>query len=76
MPLCLAGRVTIDYRLRRTFPVAVNDGTKQVGALDWKLGYQKLDWGNRFLVVGGLRDLTPIDIPALTRPGATHREIR
>ena len=37
---------------------------------EWSLGWQKLDWGNRFIVLGGLRDLNPIDIPALTRPGA------
>jgi len=42
--------------------------------LDWNLGYQKLDWGNRFLVLGGLRDLNPIDFPALTRPGMLQRE--
>lgn len=41
--------------------------------LEWKLGWQKLDWGNRYLVVGGLRDLNPIDIPALTRPGMLQR---
>jgi hypothetical protein len=43
-------------------------------SLDWNLGWQKLDWGNRFLVVGGLRDLNPIDIPALTRPGMLQRD--
>ena len=42
--------------------------------LDWKLGWQKLDWGNRYLVVGGLRDLNPIDIPALLRPGMLQRD--
>src|SRR6476620_10024771 len=42
--------------------------------MEWTLGYQKLDWGNRFLVLGGLRDLNPIDIPALTRPGMLQRE--
>ena len=42
--------------------------------LEWTLGWQKLDWGNRYLVVGGLRDLNPIDIPALTRPGMLQRE--
>jgi len=42
--------------------------------LEWNLGYQKLDWGNRFLVLGGLRDLNPIDFPALTRPGMLQRE--
>src|SRR4029453_8874173 len=42
--------------------------------LDWTLGYQKLDWGNRYIVLGGLRDLNPIDIPALTRPGMLQRD--
>lgn len=42
--------------------------------LDWKVGWQKLDWGNRYLVIGGLRDLNPIDIPALTRPGMLQRD--
>ncbi len=41
---------------------------------EWSLGWQKLDWGNRYIVVGGLRDLNPIDIPALTRPGMLQRE--
>ena len=51
-------------------------GRQDVAAmpLEWTLGYQKLDWGNRFLVLGGLRDLNPIDIPALTRPGMLQRE--
>ena len=42
--------------------------------LEWSLGWQKLDWGNRYIVVGGLRDLNPIDIPALTRPGMLQRD--
>jgi hypothetical protein len=42
--------------------------------LEWTVGYQKLDWGNRLLVLGGLRDLNPIDAPALTRPGMLQRE--
>ena len=42
--------------------------------LEWSLGWQKLDWGNRFIVLGGLRDLNPIDIPALTRPGMLQRD--
>jgi hypothetical protein len=42
--------------------------------LEWILGWQKLDWGNRYLVIGGLRDLNPIDIPALTRPGMLQRD--
>ena len=39
-------------------------------ALDWRIGYQKLDWGNKYIVFGGLRDINPIDIPAALRPGA------
>jgi hypothetical protein len=52
------------------------NGRNDVGGapLEWKLGWQKLDWGNRYLVVGGLRDLNPIDIPALTRPGMLQRD--
>ena len=52
------------------------NGRHQVAAmpLEWTLGYQKLDWGNRFIVLGGLRDLNPIDIPALTRPGMLQRD--
>jgi len=38
-------------------------------SLDWRLGYQKLDWGNRYFALGGLRDLMPLDIPAAVRPG-------
>ena len=51
-------------------------GRQRIAAmtLEWTLGYQKLDWGNRFLVLGGLRDLNPIDIPALTRPGMLQRD--
>jgi hypothetical protein len=49
---------------------------QQVGGmpLEWTLGWQKLDWGNRYIVIGGLRDLNPIDIPALTRPGMLQRD--
>ena len=32
-------------------------------SLDWTIGYQKLDWGNRYVVSGGLRDLNPLDVP-------------
>ena len=52
------------------------NGRNQAGGmpLDWKFGWQKLDWGNRYLVIGGLRDLNPIDIPALFRPGMLQRD--
>ena len=40
--------------------------------LDWTVGYQKLDWGNRYVVLGGLRDLNPLDIPATLRPGVVR----
>lgn len=51
-------------------------GRHQWGTMpfEWSVGWQKLEWGNRFIVVGGLRDLNPIDIPALTRPGMLQRE--
>ena len=39
-------------------------------ALDWRVGYQTLDWGNRMLVMGGLRDLNPLNVPGSLRPGA------
>ena len=51
-------------------------GRQPISAMpfEWVLGWQKLDWGNRYIVIGGLRDLNPIDIPALTRPGMLQRE--
>ena len=51
-------------------------GRNQLGdmPLDWSLGWQKLEWGNRLLLLGGLRDLNPIDAPAVTRPGMLQRE--
>ena len=66
---------------RTQFSGAALDNLKAFGKIemggapiDWTLGWQKLDWGNRFLVLGGLRDLNPIDVPALTRPGTLLRE--
>ena len=41
-------------------------------ALDWRLGYQALDWGKRFVVLGGLREIMPLDLPASLRPGAVR----
>jgi hypothetical protein len=38
-------------------------------SFDWTVGYQKIDWGNRYNVLGGLRDLNPLDLPAALRPG-------
>ena len=38
-------------------------------SVDWKLGYQVLDWGKRLTALGGLRDLNPQDFPASLRPG-------
>lgn len=38
-------------------------------SVDWKLGWQTLDWGKRLLALGGLRDLNPQDFPASLRPG-------
>ena len=43
-------------------------------AVDWKLGWQKIDWGQRFIILGGLRDLTPVDFAALVRPGTLRDE--
>lgn len=39
-------------------------------AWDWRLGYQVLDWGKRMVVMGGLRELNPADIPATLRPAS------
>jgi len=39
-------------------------------SLDWRVGYQTLDWGKRLMVLGGLRELNPLDVPASLRPGA------
>ena len=55
--------------------VALNDlyghGHHQLDqvSVDWKLGWQVLDWGKRLMVLGGLRDLNPQDFPATLRPG-------
>jgi hypothetical protein len=38
-------------------------------SIDWKVGYQALDWGPRLIALGGLRDLNPLDVPASLRPG-------
>ena len=38
-------------------------------SIDWKLGWQSLDWGKRLTALGGLRDLNPLDVPASLRPG-------
>lgn len=45
--------------------------------LDWRLGYQHVEWGQRFMVQGGLRDLNPLDLPASMRPGVVREsEVR
>ena len=46
-------------------------GHHQLGevSVDWRLGWQALDWGNRLTALGGLRDLNPLDVPASLRPG-------
>ncbi len=38
-------------------------------AVDWRLGWQSLDWGRRLMALGGLRELNPLDISASLRPG-------
>ena len=50
-------------------------GSNQVAEMpfEWRFGYQKLDWGNRYIVAGGLRELNAIDVPSLTRPGMLQR---
>jgi hypothetical protein len=42
--------------------------------LDWNVGYQKIDWGNRYVVFGGLTDINPLDLPAAVRPGVVRGE--
>lgn len=42
----------------------------------WKFGLQRLDWGNKFTLTGGLGDLSPRDLPAQRRAGATKDEGR
>ena len=37
--------------------------------MEWKLGWQSLDWGRKLLALGGLRDLNPLDVSASLRPG-------
>ena len=61
---------------RSKFSGVVSDNVNVYGTnrfrgteIAWKIGYQKLDWGNRYIVIGGLRDLTPLDIPGALRPG-------
>lgn len=51
-------------------------GNHQLGdtPLAWAMGWQKLDWGNRFLTHGGLRELNPIELPTLARPGLLQRD--
>ena len=45
--------------------------------LDWKLGWQTLDWGGKLNALGGLRDLNPLDVSAALRPGVDREhEIR
>lgn len=57
-------------------------GKNSLGAdnayVNWKAGLQKIAWGNNFFTAagGGLRDLSPINYPALFRPGATEDEKR
>lgn len=44
--------------------------------LDWKLGQQRIDWGGKFTISGGLGDLSPNDAPARRRAGALADEGR
>lgn len=46
-------------------------------SLDWRLGYQHVEWGQRLMMPGGLRDLNPLDVPASQRPGVLRdKEVR
>lgn len=40
----------------------------------WRLGWQKIDWGNQYYAFGGLRDLMPVDFSAELRPGVQRDE--
>lgn len=53
-------------------------GHSNVGdsTLDWKAGAQRLDWGSRFTMPGGLGDLSARDLPATRRAGALPDEGR
>jgi hypothetical protein len=42
--------------------------------VSWKLGWQRIDWGNQYYAFGGLRDLMPVDFPAELRPGVKRDE--
>lgn len=42
--------------------------------LNVKAGNQRIDWGNRFNIGGGLGDLTPRDLPGSRRAGALPEE--
>ncbi|MES2489941.1 MAG: DUF1302 family protein [Pseudomonadota bacterium] len=42
----------------------------------WKVGLQRLDWGNKFTLTGGLGDLSPRDLPAQRRAGTLKDEGR
>lgn len=43
-------------------------------AFDWRLGYQTVEWGKRLMVLGGLRELNPLDLPASLRPGVLREQ--
>lgn len=43
-------------------------------SLSWRLGWQKIDWGNQYYAFGGLRDLMPVDFSAELRPGVQRDE--
>ncbi len=39
-------------RRRRRQPLRLRPQRRRQGSLDWTVGYQKLDWGNRYVVLG------------------------
>jgi hypothetical protein len=53
--------------LNQLYAYGTHDGGP--AAIEWRVGYQNLLWGRRFMFAGGLRDLDPVDLPALVRPG-------
>lgn len=43
-------------------------------SIEWIVGNQRIDWGNRYIVLGGLRDINPLDISATLRPGVDREK--
>ncbi len=43
--------------------------------MSWRAGQQNIPWGQEWSIQGGLSSLTPLDLPALNRPGALPEEV-